>query len=329
MKKLILLSVLCFFACCLFGQSSVIHVKQGANGNGSSWKQAFGDLQTALATARPGQEIWVAAGTYYPGNKRDAFFQIKNNIRLYGGFAGTERKREDRDWFRHLTILSGEIGAPSNSDNIYTIIYTAGVSKATVVDGFVISGAASNGASRLGGLDRSGGGWFNDGSRGESSPTVANCLFIDNFAREGAGLFNYAGGGVCRPRIIDCQFIANSAHLEGGAIFNDGRNGIANPLIESCYFLENTSNYGAVMRNQADAGQAIATISNSIFEANVSHVREIIYNGSLASDKCKAVLQNTQIFNNSVSMGTSGNNTSTLPKKQGYRRDGEIKYLVY
>lgn len=324
-----MLLVLFIFGGQIVLHSQVIYVKQGSQGKGSSWKDAVGDLRTALQQAREQQEIWVAAGTYYPGNDRKAFFQIKNNIKLYGGFAGYERTRDERDWYKNLTILSGEIGAPGNADNNYTIIYTAGVSSGTIVDGFVISGAASNGASQLGNLDRSGGGWFNDGSRTESSPTIANCLFIDNFAREGAGLFNYANGGACRPRILDCQFINNSAHLEGGAIFNDGRNGIANPLIQSCYFLENMSNYGAVMRNLADGGESIAKIINSVFEANVSKMREIIYNGSLSSSKCKAVIEGSHFFNNAVSMGETGNNTSNFTSRQGFRKEGEIKYLVY
>lgn len=310
-------------------QQPTLYVKPGGSGNGSSWEQAFGDLQTALIQAKSGQEIWVAAGTYYPGNDRKMIFRIRNNIRLYGGFNGTEQSREERDWYSNLTILSGEIGAPGNTDNSYTIIYTSNVSRETVVDGFVISGAASNGTSGLGNIDRGGGGWFNDGGRGESSPTIANCLFIDNFAREGAGLYNYANGGICRPKILDCQFITNSAHLEGGAVFNDGRKGVASPLIQGCYFLENTSNYGAVLRNLATDGESIASINNSIFEANVSYVRDIIYNGSKANNKCKAVLLDSHFFNNAASMGNPGNNTSKFTKRQGYRREGEIKYLVY
>lgn len=329
MKKLILLSGILLVLVQLSAQKGVIFVKQGAGGNGTSWTNAMSDLQIALKAARPGQEIWVAAGTYYPtqGNDRSASFQIRSNIQLYGGFSGKERTREDRNWYNNLTVLSGEIGTPDKSDNSYTIVYTSQASSNTIVDGFVVTGAQSKGTTPLGSLQRSGGGWFNDGSGGESSPTISNCLFIDNYAREGAGLYNYAKGGTCQPMVRNCQFVSNNAHLEGAAIFNDGRNGKASPIIQHCYFLENASNYGAAIRNLAEGGEAIPKISNSIFEANLSYAREIIYNGAQAGNKSRSILENCRFFDNRVTMGNNSNNTSSLPKKQGYRSEGEIKFI--
>ena len=48
------------------GVSSVLYVKADAVGadNGTSWADAYSDLQEALAVAAPGNDIWVAAGTY-------------------------------------------------------------------------------------------------------------------------------------------------------------------------------------------------------------------------------------------------------------------------
>ncbi|MBK7938735.1 MAG: hypothetical protein IPJ82_17340 [Lewinellaceae bacterium] len=50
--------------------AQTIYVKSNASGanNGSSWADAFTSLDAALAAAVPGNQIWVAAGTYKPAN---------------------------------------------------------------------------------------------------------------------------------------------------------------------------------------------------------------------------------------------------------------------
>ena len=90
-------------------------------GNGATWGTAYKYLQDALAAVADGDEIWVAAGVYYPdedegGNVTDndpmASFSLKTglkDVRIYGGFAGGETSRDQRDWDANLTVLSGDI----------------------------------------------------------------------------------------------------------------------------------------------------------------------------------------------------------------------------
>ncbi|MFP8876133.1 MAG: hypothetical protein VCB99_04305, partial [Myxococcota bacterium] len=74
-------------------------------------------VQDALLYSETGDEIWVAAGTYYPDygdavfeDDRFAAFELKSGVSLYGGFAGTETQRGQRDPDANETILSGAVG---------------------------------------------------------------------------------------------------------------------------------------------------------------------------------------------------------------------------
>ncbi len=75
-----------------------------------TWANAC-TLQRALSIAVSGDEIWVSVGVHYPGaaGNRSATFTLKNGVALYGGFAGTETSRDERNWQVNVTILSGDI----------------------------------------------------------------------------------------------------------------------------------------------------------------------------------------------------------------------------
>ena len=85
------------------------YVKQGGTGDGTSWKEAMGDIQKAIndlaeKATTPGEkgEVWVAAGTYVVKERilTDASSPVsllmKNGISVYGAFNGTEKRRSER-----------------------------------------------------------------------------------------------------------------------------------------------------------------------------------------------------------------------------------------
>src|SRR4029453_3220444 len=91
----------------------VFYVKWNCSGanNGTSWANAYTDLQSALSAASSGNEIWVAAGTYKPtsGTDRSISFALENDVAIYGGFDSTEDLRTQRNVQTNVTILSGDI----------------------------------------------------------------------------------------------------------------------------------------------------------------------------------------------------------------------------
>lgn len=328
MKKLFLLSVLLVSVCYL--QARVVFVKAGSAGNGSSWANAYGDLQMALRNAQAGDQIWVAAGTYHPTatNDRAAMFVIPNGVQLYGGFAGHERSINDRSLANNPAVLSGEIGDPSvKEDNSYTVIYTKHVNSQTIVDGFIIQGGYANGTGEKGDIRRCGGGWFNDGSNGASHPTIQNCTFIHNKARDGAALYNYAANGEVSPVISNCRFIENSADLDGGAIFNDGSSGFCSPVITACLFENNIATYGAGIMNQGIDGETRPEIIDCQFFGNTSYIRgSSVYNNRQDPGICVSEIRGCIFEDNRSSVGrevsSSINNatttTSSSKAKAGY-----------
>ena len=65
----------------------------GAN-NGTSWTNAYTDLQSAFSVAVAGDQVWMARETYTPdgGTKnRSAAFVLVEGAKICGGFAGRKQ----------------------------------------------------------------------------------------------------------------------------------------------------------------------------------------------------------------------------------------------
>ncbi|MCB0635731.1 MAG: right-handed parallel beta-helix repeat-containing protein [Lewinella sp.] len=291
-----------------------IYVQEGKDGNGSSWEQAFGDLQAALAAAEAGDEIWIAEGTYYPtqeADQREASFVIPSGVKVYGGFSGTEKHLADRQLTAHPTILSGEIGDPeTEEDNVYSVVTFIQADPSTLLNGVVITKGTANGYDDGVARTTCGAAVFNDGEFGLSSPTITNCSFVYNYAREGAAIFNYANEGEASPIISDCKFLYNRSDFKGGAIFNDGNFGKSNPVIANCRFEGNESGYGAGVLNRALYGNCQPVITDCVFYDNFSLVRgSAVYNLQEGRGVVEPAIEGCVFAENGSTVGGEVDNT--------------------
>ena len=271
-----IISTLLFLLSSIYLSATVYYVAPSGYGDGSSWNTATGDLVGVLGVAQPGDEIWVAAGTYLPtpDNDRNASFDIPEGVRLYGGFAGNEHFRDQRNWKQHLSILSGEIGDPGIQDNSFNVIYTRNVSAATVLDGFVITSGNANGKVGKGGRTRGGGGWHNDGSNGgHSTPSIRNCIFKLNHGNDGAAFYSNGQAGNSSPFFEECFFIQNQANLDGGAIYSNGTaKGKSHPRMVRCVFDENMASYGGGIFAETANGCCMIKLENCVFKENIAYL---------------------------------------------------------
>ncbi|MFN0008351.1 MAG: right-handed parallel beta-helix repeat-containing protein [Planctomycetota bacterium] len=265
-----------------------------AGGDGSAWVSAFSDLQTALARARAGDEIWVAGGTYRPGAagaSRDSTFRLRDGVRLFGGFAATEEALEERDPLLNETILSGDLdgddgpGFTQASENAFQVVTALHVSPSTVLDGFTIRGGYADGPG-FGAVPQS----REQGSGLNvyfASPRIEDCVFEGNWSLNHGALNDHGddtlvvgctfrgnhsglfGAGLyvhhhSRTIALGCTFEDNEATTEGGGAYSRSMEGAA---FVACTF----------QRNRASSGGGIYLATGSLtrlqgctFEDNVA-----------------------------------------------------------
>jgi predicted outer membrane repeat protein len=217
-------------------------VQQTATGTnaGTSWSNAFTDLQTALATANNGDAIWVAKGTYTPTSTTDRTisFRMKNGVKIYGGFWGSETTLSARNWTQNATILSGNIGSLSTQlDNALQVVTAYNIGKNSVLDGFTISDAYNP--------DDTGGGMVIADFLGTipTEPLIENCTFTKNYAYSGGGMYivgSASNTSFTKPQLKNCLFQSNRAFEFGGGIYHAAPS-IPNDtfLMDQCRFLDN------------------------------------------------------------------------------------------
>ncbi len=252
----------------------VLHVKQnggannGTSGDGATWDTALTSMDFAerlrqirghMISDIPhypadeyGYEFRIASGDYQPAANTAVMdwttynFILSSNVKLYGGFAGTEKSLSERK-AGNETTLSGL--AAGNNQTISVI--RGSDAKGVIIDGFTIRNGEK--------------GIFLT-SDTNSEVKVKDCRIEDNtvngvqassttrieidssvIANNGTTASNSEGGGINAAgsaiTLKDSTLIGNKAKLRGGAVHLAATNVAATLTAENCTFADNFTDY--------------------------------------------------------------------------------------
>lgn len=304
-------------------KSRIRYVKPTATGtgDGSSWANASGDIQNMindLADNNPQNqagEVWVAEGTYTPqsqlisGTGYSASFRMRDGISVYGGFAGTEASKIEREkastmpWdFKKETILeaayyNGDLTWTNNkwtltSDSRHVVWFApmpgeSAFTNVTTLDGVTIQGGYAQGGTGLDDFktDR-GGGVYMDGS----NAYLSNCIVKENYATDNGGGVYLKNGRVQTSLIYN-----NNADADGGAVYVENRGLVHRSMLANNSALNGAGVYLHNVTETSEDHPEYLILSTCVVSNNT-----VRGNGAVYCDKGGVLMQNTITNNNCV-----------------------------
>jgi hypothetical protein len=221
-----------------------VNATASGNNNGISWTNAYTNLENALAVAQSDEEIWLTAGVYKPhASDRAVTFTVSDlNLKLYGGFVGTETQLSQRIFGTNETILSGDLSGnddntlsfvnTTRNDNSYNVITITGNN--TLLDRLTITGGHANGAAAP---YKTGAGITKNNT--VTKMTLSNCKLIKNVAEYGGALVAIFNNASSELIMSNSEFSENLA-LGGGAIYSyTNNNASATYTVSNSLFKKN------------------------------------------------------------------------------------------
>lgn len=309
-------------------------------GDGSSWENASGNLQNMideLAKNNPQNlpgEVWVAAGTYVPqvqvisGTTYSASFLMRDGISVYGGFAGDEISKQEREvgkmpWnFVNKTILEGSYYEHSKtswnesnhkwtltSDSRHVVFFSplpsegkSGFDKSTILNGVTIRGGYAQGGEGVADFmtDRGAGVYMG------INATLEKCIVTENSSTGNGGAVYMYGG-----RVMNSLIYNNNADGDGGAVYVDNAGIVLASMLTNNSANNGSGAYLAHTGNWTDGKPhpEYLILSTSVVSNNTSRL-----NGAVYCAKGGVLMQNT-ITNNDCPTATD--NTSANASQSG------------
>lgn len=215
------------------GAGNVIYVAADAAGagDGSSWANAFTDLSSAIAVASAKKnEIWVK-GNLTPA--ADAVIAlVESDIKVYGGFSGTEASAAERAPGAMTTIDGAEK---------YDLV------KVSVLPGYSIS---------FDGFNFTKARYRAVAKRGAGDIKFTNCRFAGNGFKEnadGRGIYLLGGQGAAKLMVENCVFEGNKRN---GRAMQSGCGAAVYAMSQGHFFCDNTlvCSNGVVLLNGSLTG---------------------------------------------------------------------------
>lgn len=309
-------------------------------GDGSSWENASGNLQNMideLAKNNPQNlpgEVWVAAGTYVPqvqvisGTTYSASFLMRDGISVYGGFAGDESSKQEREvgkmpWnFVNKTILEGSYYEHSKtswnesnhkwtltSDSRHVVFFSplpsegkSGFDKSTILNGVTIRGGYAQGGEGVADFmtDRGAGVYMG------INAILEKCIVTENSSTGNGGAVYMYGG-----RVMNSLIYNNNADGDGGAVYVDNAGIVLASMLTNNSANNGSGAYLAHTGNWTDGKPhpEYLILSTSVVSNNTSRL-----NGAVYCAKGGVLMQNT-ITNNDCPTATD--NTSANASQSG------------
>jgi HYR domain/Right handed beta helix region len=244
-------------------RAEIVFVNVSADGanDGSSWQDAFTNLHDGLLAAGQSDEVWVAEGTYVPTRDVfgeptsgfDATFALYPGIRVFGGFAGWESQRHERDVSKHPVVLDGQ----DSRYHVVSVVRSKFGCDGSRLDGFTITGGNAIGV----GSEAQGGGVWID----FCTPEIINCRLVRNYAAESGGGAHSESGGA----FVNCEFIQNTVGTggRGGGLSCGSAAAVMNTLISDNVVAEDGKGGGAFFAADPNAPTflfGVSCVKNSV-----------------------------------------------------------------